>query len=371
MRFDPSRPMVLATAMIAAVLFHGSFIGTAGAADFDGITVIDLEGVRDSETFPSGEALVVFVSGKGSYAAVVTRRGTHGGCQSLAVPNSYTGDTIAFGLDAPIAVRKIRLDTYCPPFRLKLLDADTVRIDAGYDVTLTQKVIAKVPFAPLDFNTQPFTTHDIKGVRLGPLLDNDGVKPLSAAGYASDRSRGFQKSVTTSTGQRAMLGEAAASEITGWQWHVLYFAQFSEEFEQKATQEVMDEIVDERYGPPSSRMEGSGYRLWVYDVDGHQLDLNTDTEGACARTIESSLKRDPLHRVLGYNREHNSFDLGPWGCGLTMEMNAASGDGGVSGYFVKMESGYVKAINHFYQRIDQTKDLLAKVEAQVARKPKL
>lgn len=372
MPLEDLRSTMQAIALVMAALLAGLCARPAGAADFDGITIVDLKGAQNSEEFPSGEALVVFVSGKGSYAAVVTRPGSYSGCQSLAVPDSYTGDTIAFGLDVPRQVRQQRLDTYCPPFQLKISDQGTVRISAGKYFRTTRKVIAKIPFKPVDFAGFPFTKYDIKGVRLGPVTDSGNIHPLSAAGYSDDRSRGYQKTIRTDEGPTALLGEAAASEITGWPWPVLYSAQFGERFKQMPTQATMDDVIKQRYGPPSSRREGSGYRLWVFGLDGHQINLDGDAKGPCAASIDGSLKRDPLNRVISFNWNSNSSDLGPWGCSLIMEMNAGSGsDGGVEGYSIRMWSGYVAAINHFYQRISETETLRKKVQAMLSRKPKL
>lgn len=370
--------LLLPLAIFATTLMS---VAEANAQSFDGITIIEFADEAGKNPIAYGEYIVTFVSARGSYAAVVPRKGTHGGCQSLAVPGSYTGSSIAFGLAADEVVRTHRLQTYCPPFTLRFEDVGTMRIEAPADLAAgraayatRQKVVAHVPLRAVDFESAPFARHDLKGVRLGPILNGEDVGGLTVrvGDSQEDRYKGFQRQVAAGDGvRRAVLGRAAAAEVTGWPWDILYFAQYSEELERKSTSEAFDEAVLERYGEPSSLYEQSGYRLWVYDLDGRKLSFDEAGSDACRATLEFWLKADPLKRVHGLDWEFNSYDVAPWGCGVIMELNANPGDGGVSGYSIRAASGYIMAINHFLQRVDDTKELLGRVRALLDRKPQL
>lgn len=373
------RPCLLLTLAISATTLMSA--AEAHAQSFDGITIVAFADEAGKNPIAYGEHIVTFVSARGSYAAVVARKGTHGGCQSLAVPGSYTGSSIAFGVAADGAARRHRLQTYCPPFTLQFEDADTMRIEAPSDPATgrkeyasRQKVIAHVPLRAIDFESAAFTGHDLKGVRLGPVLNGEDVGGLTVrvGDSKEDRYKGFQRHVIAGDGsRRAVLGRAAAAEVTGWPWDVLYFAQYIEELERKSTSEAFEEAVRERYGEPSSRFEQTGYKLWAYDLDGRKLAFDEAGSDECRATIEFWVKTDPLKRINGFGWELNSHDIGPWGCSVIMELSANRGDGGLSGYSIRAASGYVWAISHFLQRIGDTTELLEKVQALQGRKPKL
>jgi hypothetical protein len=212
-------------------------------------------------------------------------------------------------------------------------------------------------------------------VRLGPLLSGQGLGRLSAPGSSDDRHKNFNRVVGEpgSTGSRyapSVMGRAAATEITGWPWDVLFFAQYDEEFKKTSIYEAFMNAVHERYGTPSSLFEQSGYMLWTYDFDGQIVTFDEPGTSPCRQTIEFWLNKGPLHRIHGLGWQFNSYDLGPWGCSVIMELNP-NRNGGVSGYSISAASGYAMAINHFYQRIDETSDLLEKVRALANRKPRL
>ena len=370
-------PRLLLSLAVSATMLAGA--PQADAQSFDGVTIIEFGDEDGRRAIAYGEHIVTFVSARGSYAAVVPRPGTHGGCQSLAAPEGYTGTSIAFGVAADAAVRKHRLQTYCPPFTLRLEDAATVRIEAPGDPAAgrkeyasRQRVLAHVPLRAIDFESAPFARHDLKGVRLGPVLDGAELGPLTVrvGDSKNDRYKSFQRQVAVRDGYRSVIrGHAAAAEVTGWPWDVLYFAQYFEELEQTSTFEAFAAAVRERYAEPSSLYEG--YQLWAYDLDGRKLAFDQAGSDSCRATIEFWLKTDPLKRVLGLDWQFNSSDIGPWGCSVVMELNSNRSGGGVSGYQIRAASGYVMAINHFLQRIEETTELLEKVQALQGRKPKL
>jgi hypothetical protein len=248
---------------------------------FDGITIIEFSDDPGKQAIADGEHIVTFVSARGSYSAVVARPGSHAGCRSLAVPGSYTGASITFGMAVDPAVRQqLRLRRYCPVFTIQFESRETVHITvpdfygAGKDYETRQKVIAHVPLRSVDFESEPFTRHDIKGTRIGPLFDMQGLSGLGDTSDTSDRDRFLTRQVTTMQGKEAALqGRAAAAEITGWPWDVLYFANYSEHFGATSTYDAFKEAVLERYGAPSFIYDEFGFMLWLYDVDGNKLGI--------------------------------------------------------------------------------------------------
>ena len=86
-------------AIIAAFMAMAPLNATPGYSQtFDGITIIEFSDELGKQAIADGEHIVTFVSARGSYGAVVGRPGTHAGCRSLAVPDSYTGTSITFGM---------------------------------------------------------------------------------------------------------------------------------------------------------------------------------------------------------------------------------------------------------------------------------
>jgi hypothetical protein len=233
-------------------------------------------------------------------------------------PGSYTGSSITFGMTAELAVRKHRLQTYCPTFTLRFDEPGTMSIEAPGDqaagqkgYATRQKIITQVPLRAIDFESAPFARHDLKGVRLGPVLDPRDVGPLPTRKGSADLSKNFQREVAT---ERAVLRkQAAAAEVTGWPWDILYFAQYLEELQETSSSEAFGAAVLERYGKPSSLFECSGYMVWLYDLDGQKLDLGDAGSDACRATAQLWLSSDPLGRVYSLGWEPNSYDIGPGG----------------------------------------------------------
>jgi hypothetical protein len=359
---------------IMLLIFATVLVGEAkaDAQSFDGITIIDFSG---PEAIASGNYIVTFVSARGSYGAVVSDiKGHYGGCQSLAVPGSYTGSSITFGVVADERARKHRLKTYCPTFSLRFENATTVRVEAGGgSYSRRRKIIAHIPLRAIDFESAHFARHDLKGVRLGPALNGEEVGPLNAGGV-SDKYKWFKRTV----GMRgrypyAVMGRVAGAKITGWPWDVLYYATLGEEFAKKSTFESFKKVVYKKYGEPSSTYGKSSYfsGLWMFDMDGRQITLDEPMSNSCRATAEFALKYTSQKEAHAFVFEPNINDLGPWGCSIVMDLRFNSLNGGVEGYSGMILSGYVKAMNHFFQRIEQVTKLLEKVRKVQGYKPKL
>lgn len=368
--------MIWCRSLISLLMFATVMISAADAdaESFDGITIIDFADGAGQEAIASGNYIVTFVSALGSYGAIVSdRKGGHGGCQSLAVPGSYTGSSIAFGEAADERARKQRLKTFCPLFTLHFEDAATVRVKAGDNYSRRRRVIAHIPLHAIDFGSAHFMRHDLKGVRLGPVLNSMELNPLTGGG-SSDKYKGFHRTVgTRGKYPDAVSGRAAAAEVTGWPWDVLFNARLTRHFEQASTFESVKKVVLKRYGKPSSWYEDSGYvfALWMYDLDGRRITLDEPASNGCRATAEFSLKYDSRKRAVEFGWDPSSNDLGPWGCSLVMELRFRSSDGGVGGYSAMAQSGYVKAMNHFNQRIEEVLQMREKMREAEAFRPKL
>jgi hypothetical protein len=360
-------PTFLGCLAIAAAIALG--LHEAKAAALDGITVIKFSDEPVTLAIAQGSHLVTFISARGSYAAVVSDWGAqYSGCTSLAVPGSYTGTSIMFGMDADVVVRKQRLETYCPTFTLRLEDAARVRVTAGNQLSSQMRIVARIPLRAVDFESAHFVKHDLKGVRLGPVKNRGELGPLRAPGYGL-RYKGFRRQVAMA-GPHAnnVLGHAAAAEMTGWPWDVLYYAQFVEKFPTYSTFAAFNDAVVEKYGEPSSRH--GAYVLWIYDLEGQKISLS-QASNACQATLEFWVKYDQLRRAQGMDwRIDKGHDLSPWGCSLIMEINGNQESGGVSGYRVQALSGYAMALNHFSQQIEKTEELKKKIQALQNSKPK-
>jgi hypothetical protein len=373
MRFDArarrTRRNIGQALLVYATLMMALTAPEVRAAALDGITIIKFSDEAVTHAIAQGSHLVTFISARGSYAAVVSDWGSqYAGCTSLAVPGSYTGTSITFGMDADLVVRKQRLETYCPTFTLRLADAATVRVTAGNQLSGQMNIVARVPLHAVDFESAQFVKHDLKGVRLGPVKNRGELNPLRAAGYGL-RYKGFRRQVGTA-GRQAnnVLGHAAAAEVTGWPWDALYYAQFFEKFPTHSTFAAFNDAVVEKYGEPSSRH--GAYMLWTYDLEGQKISLN-QTSHACQTTLDFWVKYDQLRRAHGMDwRIDKGHDLSPWGCSLIMEINGNQQSGGVSGYRVQALSGYAMALNHFSQQIAKTEELKKKIQALQNSKPK-
>lgn len=329
----------------------------AGAQTFDGITIITFDGNSGPgrEAIAKGDHIVTFVSARGAYAAVATNvRGVRRGCIAEAVPGSYTGRSITFGVDAPIERRKLKLDTLCPSFTLTFEAPDSVRVAAANGYSRRQQVVVRIPLVAVDFGAPHFARHEVRGVRLGPVLEPADVGPLRQSS-ASDRHKLFRRQVDEAGSYRALVqGYAVAAEITGWPWDVVAQLRFSRDYEQKVTSEAFRDAALQRYGPPSA--ERPGYLVWLYDLAGHLVRLSDPMTNGCRATADYWLKHDGTN--IGHvDPNANSSDFGPWGCSVIMELGARRSDQGVDGFTMRMWSGYALALNHFFQRLEEPREV--------------
>jgi hypothetical protein len=354
---------------LAAVLMALPVSQPATANDsFDGISIIAFAGGHD--VLPGGDHIVTFVSSRGSYAAVLQNfAGTRRGCLAGEVPGSYTGRSIEFGVDGDLTARRYRLDTLCPRFSLTLEDGG-VRVRAGERYSRRHPIVARVPLVALDFGASHFVRHEVRGVRLGPVLSPDDLGPVRPArGPTAYAFRNFRRDVGVEAGKpRNVQGYAAPAAITGWPWEVLYAASYRREYEEAVRLEGLREALFRQYGPPSSQAPDDMQWFWVYDLDGH-LVTPGDTSGACAETVGYWLTYDSNGRITGLKAHSNRFDFGAWGCSLLMDVNARSSSGGVTHYSVDMVSGYAMAMSHFFQRIAEPVAVMENLDALHEAKP--
>lgn len=346
----------LAAGMLGAVLTPA----VALAQGFDGITIIAFKDAGGASAIAPGDHIVVFVTARGSFAAVTDGSGKPG-CVSSAVPGSYTGRSIAFGVEGTVAERAHRLDRLCPIFTLHDEGADMVRVRAGSSYSQRHEVVARVPFRAIDFGAAHFARHNVRGVRIGPVEDRE-LGPLRGSDF-QDHVRNFARQVGKpgESGARVQ-GYAAPAAVTGWPWDVLYYARFHQEFETKVASDGFREAVRRTYGEPSSEHPDSGYMAWLYDLDGKLATSSERGENLCLRTAEFWAAYDARGFITSTGWQANSTDLGPWGCSLMMEITPNRSDGGVVGYALTLGSGYVRAINHFFQRLEDPRKTREKLD---------
>ncbi len=191
-----------------------------GASDLGGITIVKLAGDDAQTEELNGEYLVIFVEPRGIYGAVVPRYGRHGGCTALGTEDSYTGSAVSLGLDAEQAVRRIRLQTYCPAFRVQLDGPDAVLLVTPDGHESRHPIAAHVALTPIDLQSTAFLASDRGGVRLGLITEGAFVGPLRDPGGIEDRYKTFRQQVneppkSSQKGPTTISGRVAGREITG------------------------------------------------------------------------------------------------------------------------------------------------------------
>ncbi|WP_445399356.1 hypothetical protein [Zobellella sp. An-6] len=375
------RVWLLRAVIVACVT---AWAGPATAAEsLDGITIIEFTGGHD--VLPGGDHIVTFISSRGSYAAVTTT--SQRGCLAAAVPGSYTGKSITFGVEASMEARRIGVNTLCPKFTLTL-EGDDVRVEAAplyghhkpalkrresaSDYSRRHAIIAQAPLVSVDFGASHFRRHEVKGVQLGPVLDQEDIGPLprtnSPNGYIY---RYFQRNVGVEAGKpRNVQGYVAPAEITGWPWDVLYSARYYRQYEAPVMLSSFKDVLFEQYGLPSAETADDMQWYWVYDLDGVLIKPGERSD-PCSNTLGYWLKQNREGRVTSLTVSSNPLDLGAWGCSLLMDINARSNPGVVDHYSVNMVSGYAMAMSHFFQRIEEAQVVQGKFDELQSFKPDL
>jgi hypothetical protein len=345
---------------------------TAAAAavgeTMDGITIIDFAGGQNA--LPGGDHIVTFVSSRGSYAAVAQDfGGTRRGCLATDVPGSYSGRSISFGIEGPLDVRRYRLDTLCPRFTLTL-EGDGVRVQVPPHYSRRHRVAARVPLASIDFGAPHFRRHEVKGVRLGPVLTPEDLGPVRpASGPNAYVYRGFRRDVGIEAGKlRNVQGYAAPADVTGWPWDVLYLARYRREYEEPVSLPGLRQALFDQLGTPSSESADGMQWFWIYDLQGNLVQPGSSSS-ACGGTARYWVSQDAEGRVTSLAAQANMQDFGAWGCSLMVDINARSSSGGATHYSVYMVSGYAMAMNHFFQRITEPVAVKERLDALHAVKP--
>jgi len=323
----------------------------AAARSFDGITILSFDGNHGpgGDAIARGDRIIVFVSSRGAYASVSDSFQGRRSCLAAVVPNSFTGRSISFGVDAPLELRRQRTRTLCPKFTLTFEGPKTVRVSAGQTYSRAQRVLVQVPFVGVDFGAAHFTRSEIRGVRLGPVPDPSEVgalRPNHGEAYKI-----FRRQVGENGNYGTLVqGKAAAAEITGWPWDVLFNFRFSRKYDQPVASSAFRDAAIEHWGQPSS--ERPGRLVWIYDLAGKLVRVSDPMTNSCRATVDPWLK---VYNGVFSHIDPNavSGDLGPWGCSVILEVGASTSDAGVGGFNILAWSGYTMALNHFFQRIEE------------------
>jgi hypothetical protein len=400
LQFLQEKPMIrlfllafLAFLALGAMLV---FQPAALAARFDGVTIIEfadeagwnaIRGRPAMGPAQSGTYIVTFVSGMGSYAALLGGFGSGRLCVAWAVETSYTGQSITFGLPASVASMEATPEI-CQPFTLTYEDAETIRIDARNKFARSggplseaadmvsyggaHRIVARVPLVPLDWGQRIFDTHTIKGVRLGPLPAVEAALSGQRVTISvSDMKRqmiyrkGFEAVVEDQSGASEQVrvgGYVAAKEVLGWPWDVVYGAWLQEGIAE-TTREAFEGAVSERYGTQSLRYlndAGQFQLLWIYDLAGRQLTANSDEPDPTGRRFLADAATPDNCLAVGADQwlgkqgfaDIVNRDIGPWGCPLIMTLTYDGRRGVVDSYRIEMVSGYALALNHFFTRLE-------------------
>lgn len=403
--------MTLRTPLLAACLSAGLVLAVqgAGAQTFDGITIVDLDDPAGkkaiagnpgdsprSRVTDAGRYIVTFVSAAGTYAALTGRQNDRM-CVAWAVPGSYSGSAISFGLPASTATIRGVNPRVCEPFTVTFIDGATVRVDAG-SYRRNRPVVARVPLAALDWGDTAFDKHTVLDARLGPVSNaiagiDGGASVRIVGGQELRRSPlGAAKSVewrVSGHPRRAnhtIYGTIADRTVLGWPWDVLYAARAREQLPQAAIAQAFEDAVIGRFGPPSFIVAGIGRdltRYWTYDLGGRQLGPEAAPGDSCHATIDDWIGKE-LHTYAA--------DLGPWGCLVVARLTnrvdldpdhvpAKEVDGRMSDYAVvgqtrdyrqEVVSGYALALNHFLGlRLFEVREMQAQLADTASIEPRL
>lgn len=405
------RRAIIALSASGAML---AFQPAAGASGFDGITVIEFAdeagrnaiiGRRAMGPASVAAHLVSFVSAKGSYAALLSRWGERL-CIAWAPENNYIGQSITFGIPASVAGMKASPDI-CQPFTLTYESGGSVRVEArnkfhkdegplGEAASVvsyggSHRVLARVPLMPLDWGQRVFEAHAVKGVRLGPLPAVGAAlagQPVEISVGKLEREMIFRKDFEAvvegplaGSGKVRVGGYVAAREILGWPWDTLY-AVWLQEGIPPVSPDTFEEAAAQRYGNASTRYltdAGQFQLVWAYDLAGRKLTASgAEPDPKGERFLTEAAKPDNC-LALGADRWLGraglpsivNQDIGPWGCALIMTLTYRGGGQAVDGYRIEMVSGYTLALDHFFTRLEELREVRETIEKLESRKPKL
>ena len=390
----------LVVGIALAAVFPGAISSAlALQPNFDGVTIIALDDedgenvIRGKQDSPidTGKYLAVFVAKRGTYAAML---GMSVGCVAWAVPDSYTGTSITFGLPASKITLRTARPQICQPFTLTYVDAGKVRLDADnpFDrsggalsrdakvmhYSREHNVVAHTSLIDLDWGAPVFDRFRIKDIGLGPLMLSE--KALTRATKTSTSN--FRPQPAPHKAFEALFpekdaagrvwvtvrGYLATKEQMQWPWDVLYALYYSEDMPETVTDNFVQAVV-ERYGPPSLQLPIKGatevQMFWLVDLNGKQLGQNDGGTGNCLAPDLAD------HWLRPFDMGTFNGDIGPWGCSLILKVQHNGKKGTVSRYRIEAGSGYVMALNHFFGRLKEMEALREKMAKAEGAKPKL
>ncbi|WP_192355769.1 hypothetical protein [Mesorhizobium mediterraneum] len=375
---------------------HDAHDAPATAPTFDGITIIELsdktagEPIRGSSV-GTASYIVTFVSADGSYAALGDGHARL--CVAWAQAANYSGNSITFGVPPSEQSQKAVHPSVCQPFTLSFSGPDRVRIEATgrYERTSgplapnakeirysgEHEVLARVPLAAFDWGMPVFSRHAIKGVPLGPIpalrerLGSNvkfNLSPLERLSSGTRKILTITMTPSDPVSSTTVSGHVAAAEVLGWPWDVLHIASYHEYLTEQALTEAFEHAVRERYGRPSRVGSGRGagtiHLHWFFDLAGQQLQIDSAAPENCLNTREHWINE------VGFGSIHDR-DIGPWGCALIMLLIHDGENGTLGEYSVQAASGYVMALNHFIQRLEEVRAMRQKIEEVKSYRPKL
>lgn len=367
----------------------------AHAETLDGITIVHLadddaaHAIHGART-GNDRYLVLYVSGRGSYASLGTHQKRH--CLAWAKDGSYTGTAITFGVPATNASIEAGYPYVCQPFEVQMEGDGMVRLRAAnpvgpggplgadaqvVDYSRRHRVVARAPLIGIDWSQPMFRTYTLHDVPLGPWAAvtaalapgaKMSLSPLEVT-YAGAR----KKFVVDQTpkdimNSRRVMGDVLAGERLQWPWDALYGARLVERFEQRSTIAAFDAAIQQRFGTPTltEQPTGSARRdhYWLFDLQGRQISQEHVAADACLATKDLWDTQSRLSRI------HE--DVGPWNCGLVVRVrDEASVNGTVTGYELEVMNGYAAALNHFTWRVEETLGLREALQATADREVEL
>jgi len=231
----------------AILVFAVAAVGPAAdqVPSFDGITIIELGDPAAAvaiagEHSDSNKYIVTFVSAQGTYAAVTGSQSKRH-CVSWAVPGSYTGNSISFGLPASTNTIRNVQPRVCEPFTLSYINAQTIRVSTqGTPVfSRERRVVSHIPLVGIDWGQTVFGRYTVLDARLGPVSNATagvnnaaeiyrvGGDKLKVSSIGVNKSIEWRVSSHPERANHTIYATIADKSVTGWPWDAVYAARAS------------------------------------------------------------------------------------------------------------------------------------------------